>query len=60
MISLEDKRKQLHMSLKTLGIGVMSLRINPTHDYSITLREAQRLADWYEGYTEAGAIIGGA
>lgn len=60
MISLEDKRKQLKLSLKELGMAVMSLGINPNGDYEITGHEAKRLMSWYEGYTEASAILGGA
>ncbi|WP_242363604.1 hypothetical protein [Limosilactobacillus antri] len=60
MISLEDKRKQLKLSLKELGMAVMSLGLNPNADYEITSHEAKRLMSWYEGYTEANAILGGA
>lgn len=60
MISLEDKRKQLKLSLKELGMAVMFLGLNPNADYEITSHEAKRLMSWYESYTEANTILGGA
>ena len=58
MISLEDKRKQLKLSLKELGMAVMILGLNPNGDYEITSHEAKSLMSWYEGYTEFNAIEG--
>lgn len=60
MISLEAKRQQLKLSLKELGMAISSLGLNPNADYEITSHEAKRLMSWYEGYTEANAILGGA
>lgn len=52
MIKLEDKRKQNKLSLRELGLAVMSLVINPNGDMEITQREAKRLDDWAVGYHE--------
>lgn len=52
MISLEDVRKQNHLTLTELGKAVTSMMINPNSDYEITAKDSKRIADWTVGYRE--------